>query len=169
MSRYPNSVDRKWTQFWFVPSECQTNPLYFNRETGLHNHMLRSLISNSDFPIPRKLALFNVKSFPSNCFFFVFTRPKPPIRFPFESLLLVTQPWKKYRYLSWVKSEIDWECSQILFFCFTSKFKPVLFQKIRTAFFKKITIKKFTFVKEDLIEKPPISLLTPKKLHSNNS
>ena len=137
MSRYSNSVDRKWTQFWFVPSECQTNPLYFNKKTGLHNHRLRSLISNSDFPIPRKLALDNVKSFPSNSFFFVTTSLKSSIKIPFENFLLVTQPWKKYHYLSWVKSETDWKCSHILFFWLTSKFKPVFFPKSKDWLFRK--------------------------------
>ena len=112
MSRYSNSVGRKRTQFWFVPSECQTNPLNFNRKAGLHNHMLRSLVSNSDFPIPPKLAHDNVKSFPSNCFFFVITSLKPSIRFPFEIFRVVAQPWKKDPYLGWVKRKIVWRCSQ---------------------------------------------------------
>ena len=125
MSRYSNSVGRKWTQFWFVRSECQTSPLYFNRKTGLHNHMLRSFISNSNFPIPPKLAVDNVKSFPSNCFFFLINSLKTSIRFPFEGFLLVAQPWKEDPYLGWVKSDIDWKCSQISTFWLTSKFKQV--------------------------------------------
>ena len=137
MSLHWNSVCSKATKFWFVPSECQSNPLHSNWQIWLHNHILQSRIWNSDFPIPPKLALANVKSFPSNCFFFVTTSLKSSIKFPIKSFLLVVRPWNKDSCMGWVKSKIDWKCSEISTFWLTSKFKPVFFIKVRIDFFKK--------------------------------
>ena len=70
LSQFSTSVCSRSTQFWFVPSECQSNPLHSNRQIWLHNHILRwSLNWNSDSPIPPKLAIDLVKSWHSNCFF----------------------------------------------------------------------------------------------------
>ena len=125
MSRYSRSFCPKSTQFWFVPSECPSNPLHFKRQSWLHNHKLLSLIGNSDSPIPPKLAIDSVKSWPSNCFFFVTVSLKSSIKIPIGSFLLEAQPWKKDHYLGGVKREIDWKCSQISTFWLTSKFKHV--------------------------------------------
>ena len=95
MSRYSNSVCPKSTQFWFVPSECPSNPLHFNRQTWLHNHTLRSLIWNSHFPIPPKLAIDIVNSWRPNCFFFLATSLKSSIQIPKDTFLLVAQLCKK--------------------------------------------------------------------------
>ena len=95
MSRYSNSVCPKSTQFWFVPSECQQNFLHSNRQTWLHNHKLRSLIWNSDFPIPPKLAIDIVNPWRPNCFFFVATRLQSSIKLPMEKFPLVAQLWEK--------------------------------------------------------------------------
>ena len=138
MSRQSNSVCSKATKFWFVPSECQSNPLHSNRQTWLHNHILRSRIWNSDLPIPPKLALANVKSFPSNCFFFVTTSLKSSIKFPIKSFLLVVRPWNKDSFMGWVKSKIDWKCSEFSTFWLTSKIQTCFFfVKVRIDFFQK--------------------------------
>ena len=137
MSRYSNSVRSKSTQFWFVPSECQQNLLHSNRQTWLHNHKLRSLILNSDFPIPPKLAIDIVNSWRPKCFFFVATRLQSSIKLPMEKFQLLAQLWKKRLFLGWVESEIDWKCSEISTFWLTSIFKPVLLHKVRTDFLKK--------------------------------
>ena len=84
-----------------------------------------------------KLAIDSVKSWPSNCFFFVTSSIKSSIGLPIENFLLVVELWKEDPYLGWVKSEIDWKCSEISTFWITSKFKHVFLHKVRTDFFKK--------------------------------
>ena len=120
MSRYSKSFSPKSTQFWFVPSECPSNPLHFKGQSLLHNHILLSLMGNSDFLSRPKFAIDSVKSWPSNCFFFVTSSLKSSIMFPTESCLLVAQFEKKDSHLGWVKSEIDWKCSEISTFWLTS-------------------------------------------------
>ena len=137
MSRHSTSFCSKSNQFGFVLSECQSNPIHFNRKSGLHNHILRSLNWTSDFPCPPNFSLDNVKSFPSNCFFFVTTKLKSSIKLPIKSFLLVVRPSKKDSFLGWVKSENDLKCSEISTFWLTSKFKPVFFHKSKDWFFQK--------------------------------
>ena len=103
MSRYSRSFCPKSTQFWFVPSECPSNPLHFKRQSWLHNHKLLSLIGNSDSPIPPKLAIDSVKSWPSNCFFFVTVSLKSSIKIPIGSFLLEAEPWKQT--IIWAESK----------------------------------------------------------------
>ena len=136
LSRYSSWGFSKLTRFWFVPSECQWNPIHVNRKTGLHNHILRSLICNSCFPILPKLVIYIVKSWPSDCFFFATTRTKPSINFPIEHLQLLAQLWNKSLFLRWSKNENDWNCSKSRTFGLTSKFKLVLLHKIMFVFFK---------------------------------
>ena len=95
MSPYSKSFRPKSTQFRFVPSECNSYLLHFNRQTRLHNHTLRSFDCNPDFPIFRKLAIDILKSWSSNCFFFVTTNLKSSIKFPIKNFLQVAQLWKK--------------------------------------------------------------------------
>ena len=149
MSQWSKLVGSNSTQFWFRPSECQSKSLHFNRQTWLDNHMLRSLISNSDFPIFPKLANDFVNCWPSSCFLFVTTTPNSSIKFPMELFQRVAQSWAETLFLRCATNENDWICSKSWTFGLTSKFKLVFLHKKNFGFFKKIKIEKNTLVKED--------------------
>ena len=127
MSRYSRSFCPKSTQIWFVPSECPSSPLHFNRQTWLHNHILLSLLWNSDFLIRPKPAIDSVKSWPSNCFFFVTSSIKSSIGFPIENLLLVVRLWKK-RFSFGLSQKRNW--LKVL-----RKFNFLTYIKMQTCFF----------------------------------
>ena len=95
MSRYSKSFSPKSTQFWFVPSECPSNPLHFKGQSLLHNHILLSLMGNSDFLSRPKFAIDSVKSWPSNCFFFRNEQPKVFHHVPNRKLPASGAVWKK--------------------------------------------------------------------------
>ena len=89
------------------------------------------------FPDSPKTCYRHCKLLRPKCFSFVATRLQSSIKLPMEKFQLVAQLWKKRLFLGWVKSEIDWNCSEISTFWLTSIFKPVLLHKVKIDFFKK--------------------------------
>ena len=163
MSRYSKSFGPKSTQFWFVPSECPSNPLHFKGQSLLHNHLLLSLMGNSDFLSRPKFAIDSVKSWPSNCFFFVTSSLKSSIKFPTEGCLLVTQFEKKTPFWAESKAKMTESAQKFQLFDSHQNSNLLFFHKSKDWLFQKKTTKKITFVKKYSIEKPKISIITPEK------
>ena len=169
MSPYSKSFCPKSTQFWFVPSQCQSNPLHFNRQTWLHNHILRYLFCNCGFPILPKHAIDIVKKWHSNCSFFVTTSLKSSIKREIETILPVAQRWTKNFFWATSKTKLI-ECAlRVELLDSRHNLNSVFSLNYSLTFTKKITIEKPTFVKEDSIEKPTISITTPEFVPSETS
>ena len=87
-----------------------------------------------------KTCFWHCKILTFKLLFLLGTSLKSSIKIPKDTFLLVVQLCKKrlsFGFLGWVKREIDWKCSEISTFWLTSKFKPVLLQKVRPDFFEK--------------------------------
>ena len=170
MSRYSSWGFSKLTRFWFVPSECQWNPIHVNRKTGLHNHILRSLICNSCFPILPKLAINIVKSWPSNCYCFVTTCPNVSIKCSIDNHQLVAKnPATSLFFCAAPKTKMTGIAQKVELF--DSRQKSNSFSSIKQSltFSIKNRIDNVTFVEKKSNEKSSILILILEVLHTGNS
>ena len=109
-----------------------------------------------------KTCNWHSKPWHSNCFFFVTTSLNSSIKLSIESFMLVAQRrTKRLLFLAAFRTKLTEIAPKVEHLESRQKSNSFFSIKYSLTFSKKITIGKLTFVKEDLIEKPSISILTP--------